>query len=495
MKQEVLRMERVCCRERGVVQLEGFNLSIMAGEIVGLLPVNNHGLKSLLQLLQRNTPLQYGYVYYREQQINTWRDIKRRNNRIGFIQSESCLVEGLTVADNIFVLRSGFKTWLLRPRVFREQLAPFLEGIGISVSADAFIEELTDFERVVVDVLKSVVAGCKLIVLRDISANICEAELEKIRLLLRHYTSEGISFLYIDYHFEELQRSCDKVALMSNGRVVKTLQGESLAPESLYAYTGTYTGKIRQQIHRSEAGVSRDPYHFQVRNTSGGMLDGLSFTVAPGECVVLQNVDVEVFSEFLSILSSDAPAENGEILLDNKQIDFAKSGSIAVIQELPTKTMLFNELSYFDNLCFLLDRRMPEIWRASRAREGIRREYAQTLGSEVFDMRVDMLSEAQKYHLVYARILTQNPKVVFCVQPFRQADIALRMHIMELMQVLLDKGMALVILTVNLADSLSLADKLIRIRSDKPEEVYTRNEFSTMPVDAPWIDLYRESLP
>ena len=519
MKQEILRMERVCCREQGVTQLDGFNLSILAGEIVGLLPVNSHGLTTLLRLLQRNTPLHYGYVYYKERQINTWREFKKRNNRFGLIQSESCLVEGLTAADNIFVLRPGFRKWLLRPRIFREQLAPFLEGIGISIPADAYIEELTDFERVVVDVLKSVVAGCKLIVLRDISADICETELEKIHLLLKHYAKDGISFLYIDYHFEELQQICDKVALMSNGRIIKILQGESLTPESLYAYTGAYIGKVRQQIRLHELGKSKGGYLFQVRNTSGslrgminglsftdghnrlepeasslrGMINGLSFTVAPGECVVLQNVDVQIFGELLALLSGETLPENGEILLDGKPAGFEMGGNIAVIQELPTKTMIFNELSYFDNLCFLLDRRLPEIWRDNSVREGVRREYAEILGHDIFDMRVDALSEAQKYDLIYARVVMQHPKVVFCVQPFRQADMELRMHIMDHMQMLLDKGMALVILAVNLADSLSLADKLIRIRRDKPEEVYLRNEFSTMPVNAPWIELYRES--
>lgn len=473
-------MERVCCREQGVVQLDGFNLSILAGEIIGLLPVNSHGLTALLQLLQQNTQLHYGYVYYREQQINTWRDSKKHNNSIGLIQSESCLVDGLTVADNIFVLRPDFKTWLLRPRIFREQLSLFLESIGIFISADAYIEELTDFERVVVDVLKSVMAGYKLIVLCDISADICEAELEKIHLLLRHYAEEGISFLYIDYHFEELQKICDKVALMSNGRIIKVLQGESLTPQSLYAYTGAYIGKIRQQIRRSESGKSKGDFLLQVKNTSGEMINGLSFTVASGECVVLQNVDVQVFGEFLSILSGKTPPEDGEMLLNGKPVSFEMGGEIAVIQEQPSKTMLFNEMSYLDNLCFLLDRRLPEIWRDSGLREGVRHEYEEVLGPEVFDSRIDALSEVQKYYLVYTRILLQNPKVVFCVQPFRCADMELRMHITELMRMLLDNGTALVILTINLADSLSLADKLIRIHKDKPEEVYSRNEFSTM---------------
>ena len=481
MKQEILRMERVCCREQGVTQLDNFNLSIFAGEIIGLLPVNSHGLLALLRLLQSNTTLHYGYVYYRERQVNTWRDSKKRGNRFNLIQSESCLVEGLTVADNIFVLRPGFKEWLLRPRNFRKQLAPFLESIDIFISADAYIEELTDFERVVVDVLKSVMAGCKLIILRDISADICEAELEKIHLLMRHYANEGISFLYIDFHFEELQKICDKVALMSNGRIIKFLQEESLTSSSLYAYTGAHIGKVRQQLRRSETGKNKGGSLFQVKNVSVGIISGLSFSVASGECVVIQNVDIQVIgSEFLSVLNGKTQPESGEILLDGKPIASSMDGEFAVIQENPTKTMLFSEMSYIDNLCFLLDRRLPEIWRDSRLREGIRQEYEDVLGSDVFGNRIDALSAVQKYYLVYSRIALLNPKVVFCVQPFRYADMELRIHIMELMRMLLDNGVSLVILTVNLADSLLLADKLIRIYKDRSADIYGRNEFPSM---------------
>jgi ribose transport system ATP-binding protein len=486
-------MESVYCREQGVVQLDDFNISIFSGEIMGLLPVNQHGLTTLLRLLQHNIPLQHGYVYYREKQVNTWRASKQRNNRIGLIQSESCLVEGLTVADNLFVLRSDFKTWLLRPRVFRQQLVPFLDSIGITISADAYIEELSDFERVVVDVLKSVVAGCKLIVLRELSADICEAELLKIHLLLRHYAKEGISFLYIDYHFEGLQQICDKVALMSNGRVIKVLQGESLVPESLYAYTHNYIGRVKQQIFRPENNKSKDRSQLQVKDISGDIISGLSFSVSSGECVVLQNVDGHMFAELLSILSGNSAPISGEMLLNNNPVDFCTTGEITVIQELPTKSMIFSELSYFDNLCFLLDKRMPEVWRDSNVREGIRREYSAILGEDVFNTQVDVLEETQKYHLVYMRIALQSPKIVICVQPFRSADMEHRMQIMELMRMLLDKNIALVILTVNLADSLSLADRLIRIHRDKPEEVYTRGDFSEIPVSAPWVNLYRQT--
>ncbi len=492
MRQEVLRMERVSCQEQGVIQLDDFNLRIFSGEITGLLPINNHGLTTLLRLLQRNTPLRYGYVYYRGEQVNTWRAAKYRRNRIGLIQSERCLVEGLTVADNIFVLRQGFKTWLIRPHVLKKQLFPFLESIDIHIRADSYVEDLSPFEKAVVDVLKSVVAGCRLIVLRDISATLSEDELKKIHRLIRHYADEGLSFLYIDFHLEELRQVCDKVALMSNGRIVKVLMSDAITPEAFRNYTKVYTDKVMEQIIRTEPICETRAAVFEAERLGGSIINNLSFSVSAGECLVLQDVDNRIFGELLSILNGESVPESGTVRIGGQTLSRRNCREIAIIQELPSKTMLFDELSYLDNLCFSLDHRLPEIWRSVNVQEGIRREYASLLGDDVFDMRVDTLSEIQKYKLVYTRIAIQKPRVVFCVQPFRRADIELRMHVWSLLKMLLDKGISVVILAVNLADSLSLADRLIRLQKSRPDQTYLRHEFSTMPISAPWVDVYQE---
>ena len=71
MRNEVLRMEKVTLRERGVTQLDNLNLHIFEGEIMGLVPIDTHGLTALCDLLRENLPLHYGYVFYREKLINT----------------------------------------------------------------------------------------------------------------------------------------------------------------------------------------------------------------------------------------------------------------------------------------------------------------------------------------------------------------------------------------------------------------------------------------
>ena len=78
-----------------------------------------------------------------------------------------------------------------------------------------------------------------------------------------------------------------------------------------------------------------------------------------------------------------------------------------------------------------------------------------------------------------------------CVQPFKGADLTHRVFIWKMMETLLDKGMAVVILTINLADSMSLADRLIRVGKEGIVQEVNREEFGSVSINAPWLNLYR----
>lgn len=103
---------------------------------------------------------------------------------------------------------------------------------------------------------------------------------------------------------------------------------------------------------------------------------------------------------------------------------------------------------------------------------------------------METLTEKEKYDLIYSRILLQRPKVAVCVQPFMRADVERRMQIWKLLDRLLEKGVAVVILAVNLADSLALADRLIQVRDGRVLAVYNRSDFASLPQNTPWHDLW-----
>ena len=113
-----------------------------------------------------------------------------------------------------------------------------------------------------------------------------------------------------------------------------------------------------------------------------------------------------------------------------------------------------------------LARRMPDVFGGRKIKASIRREYAPILGEEVFESPVEALSERQKYQLVYTRIILQKPRVAFLIQPFMGADMPHRRFIWEMLEMLLDKGIALVLLSVNPLDTWLVAQRTLKLSGE-----------------------------
>lgn len=490
MKEEVLRMDRVTYLEQGVTELNHFCLTIDAGEIVGLIPVNDTGMTSLFKLLRQNLPIHYGYVYYHSQLVNHWQYSDGSYNRIALIENRSGLADDLTVADNVFVLRQGFKKRVIRRKVLSRQLQPFLNEIGVKLSADVYARELSAFPRFVTELVKAVVAGCRLIVLIEPGTVVSEARLGDLHDILRHYAAKGISFLYVSRHYEEARQICGRAAMMLNGQIAKVLSTADTAPELLQCFGVEAFAELVRRQERTKAACACLPPALELRDLSCGRIKALTARLMAGECVVVQDLNNHILNDLIALLDGEQKPDSGQIYVGGEPFQASRSRKIAVIQKLPTQSMLFPHLSYMDNLCFTMDHRFPGIWRRRAPRAGVRREFEPLLGREVFDLPVETLTEKEKYDLIYSRILLQRPKVAVCVQPFMRADVERRMQIWKLLDRLLEKGVAVVILAVNLADSLALADRLIQVRDGRVLAVYNRSDFASLPQNTPWHDLW-----
>ena len=66
------------------------------------------------------------------------------------------------------------------------------------------------------------------------------------------------------------------------------------------------------------------------------------------------------------------------------------------------------------------------------------------------------------------------------------------MFVWKMLEMLLDKGIAVVILTMMLSDSLSLADRLLVVNEDGSEREVLRGDFATISAVTPWIHIYQQ---
>ncbi len=137
-------------------------------------------------------------------------------------------------------------------------------------------------------------------------------------------------------------------------------------------------------------------------------------------------------------------------------------------------------MSYLDNLCFLADDRILLFWSKRRYRRSIRREYLPLLGPVIDAPSLTGLYPRDLYELVYHRVLLQNPRLVICVQPFAGIDVYQRLRIIQLINILRERGIAVLILAVSLSDSLQVADRLLAGKNGRILREIDRADFSSL---------------
>ena len=330
-----------------MTKLEDFNLQIYEGEIMGLLPFNGQGMTALLKLLQVNLPLYDGYIYYNGEQVNSWKESTGTHNRIGIIQAQSSLVESQTIADNVFVLRHGFKQEIIHKELLNRQLQPFLKEIGMEMTAETKVESLTVFQRVIVELLRSVVAGNHLIVLEEIGALISDREVEHLHQILHHYAEKGFSFLYISPHFEEENNFCDRVAFLTNGRIWKVIPKEMMKSQTweIYDYNRynmEYNQMVRFHLEKREREEREQQVYCNWDSFSETIGRKIEFPIYRGEYLAIQVHENKILQEMIEKLQT-------EIVKDEKPMGTEFSGSL---KSQKTPSPLASHLSQFPSAVF-----------------------------------------------------------------------------------------------------------------------------------------------
>lgn len=474
MREEVVRLERVTQKQDNVTFLDGVSLHIFRGEVMGLLCINAHGQEALVSLLLQNVPLHYGYVYIGDELVNSHKHSGMGRNPVSVIEERSRLVDALKVTDNIFVMRESFGKYVINDRILRTQLMQSLGDLDIGFDPGDPVEKLSSFDRCAVELLKAVVTGVKLIILRDITNFLSAADLIKFHTLIRRYSKEGVSFLYICNHHEEIFTISNRVSILEDGRIRRVLDQTQMRSENITPYIPDHFFKPSPPREREEPRTVlrlQDIYTEHIR--------GLSFHVAYGECVVLLDMNNTIFPDIAKLMNGKMPPHRGEVFLGDEIFNIrSHAAEVAFIRDNPTKTMLFYDLSYMDNLCFLLDKKVRRRYRREKQiQRSVLREYAPLVGDAIYSDNIADLPSAALYDLVYYTVHLLGPKIVFCVQPFSGADMYLRQRLIQLFEKLRERGVAVVILAVSVSDSLQVADRLLIIREGRLASEHHRDEF------------------
>ena len=473
MRQEILRMERVTVTEQGRELLNNFNFQMFKGEVMGLVPLDSYGLEEFVDCLQNNRPLLYGRVYLREKLVNTYAGQTRSRNNVYMISKSKTLIDSLPGADNVFLIRKGYKGFWIKDRLIRRQLMLLLEESGVEINPAKKVSELTTLEKDVIGIAKAAVAKADLVILRDVGSSLWPEDKMKLDKVIRGYARKGLSFIYISTKPEELSRFCDRVSVMSHGRIIKVLEKEEIAENLEKHYFFPYqllkTRKTQEEDQGEKVFRCEKMSHRSIRN--------MTFDVGRGEGLLIHDYNNVDWKDFIDVLSGAKP-QSGSVWWKGKEKDKEKR-KIGVILENPAETMLYPEMSYEDNLCLCLDDKVEHLWRSRKKRKSIAREVA---GREI-TCKVKDLSLEEKYNLIYHKILLQKPEIIFCFFPYRNVDVNLQRFINTFLKRYLAKGIAVVIITMDVMDGVSIADRILLFGKNESRLIFDRKDFEQILSD------------
>lgn len=484
MKTEILRLQNISKKIGNVTFLDNINQHIFKGEIMGLLTLNTVGKEELLNILLNKDAPDRGEIYFDEELVRYNLPSPNIQNKVYMIEKTSKLFSNLTVADNIFVMRPGFKKYIINSSILNSQAQLFLKELHTDILAYTWAEDLSAFERCIVELIKASAMGAKLIILNDMSSFLSSSEWNSFFEAVNIFRNKGFSFLCVDSSHDGLLRISSRLSLMRNGSIIKMLAVDSDTREKILPF-------IIEPPQVLLSGSSPIPKTtvLDMIQVSTEHLHEFSLQISKGECVVITDLNNTIILDFIGIFSGRLPINGGIIdLCGHIYTRKIPSSSVvlrrvSVLNEHPMQSMLFRDLSYVENLCFVSGGKIRNLWRKYSLQQSVINEYLKFVGDNIYLMNIDELDDLGRYDLVYYRIHLLNPRLLICIQPFSGADMYLRSHIAGLLNFLRQRGITLLLLTVNPTDTLSLADRLILVRNGKQIKEYGRTEFSHIDPD------------
>ncbi|HNB56300.1 MAG TPA: LPS export ABC transporter ATP-binding protein [bacterium] len=232
-----MRAEGLVKRYGSRTVVNGVNVQVTQGEIVGLLGPNGAGKTTTFYMITGMIKPNHGSVFLDEKKITTIAMYRRAQLGVGYLAQEASIFRKLSVEDNIMAI---LETLPLKRKARRERLDQLLEDMRITHIRKSKGYALSGGERRRTEIARALVTNPRFLLLDEPFAGIDPIAVEDIQSIVQGLKSRGIGILITDHNVHETLAITDRAYLLFDGRVLKSGTAQFLAddPEARKLYLG-----------------------------------------------------------------------------------------------------------------------------------------------------------------------------------------------------------------------------------------------------------------
>ncbi|NLZ81294.1 MAG: ABC transporter ATP-binding protein [Clostridiales bacterium] len=475
MENYIIEMLHITKEFPGIIANDDITLQLKKGEIHALLGENGAGKSTLMSVLFGLYQAEKGEIRKNGEIVKVNNPNDANNLGIGMVHQHFKLVEIFTVLENIILGIEPNKLGFLKKKEAREKVVELSKQYGLYVDPDAIIEKISVGMQQRVEILKMLYRENEILIFDEPTAVLTPQEIDELMEIMRNFTKEGKSILFITHKLNEIMAVADRCTVLRKGKFIGTVDINNTTKEEL---SRMMVGReVSLKIDKKEYKPGQVVLSAENITVLSGMgkksaVKDISFNVNAGEILCVAGIDGNGQTELISALTGLEKIDNGKLVLAGTDITKAsiRNRSKAGMSHIPEdrhKHGLVLEYSLEDNLV------LQRYWEPKFQKNGFInkheiRKYADRLIGE-FDIRSGQgpvtitrsMSGGNQQKAILARELDKEHKLVVAVQPTRGLDVGAIEFIHKQLIKTRDAGNAVLLVSMELDEVMEISDRII----------------------------------
>ncbi|MBN2395346.1 MAG: ABC transporter ATP-binding protein [Candidatus Atribacteria bacterium] len=473
-------MKNITKRFPLVVANDKVNFSVYKGEIHALVGENGAGKSTLMSILYGLYQADSGEIFINGKKANISNPNIAIHLKIGMVHQHFMLVPPLTVAENIILGMEPRKNhFFIDMEKAIKKVEELSESMGFKIDPEAKIENVSVGIQQRVEIIKVLFRGAEILIMDEPTAVLTPQEVEELFEILRSLKKQGKTIIFITHKLNEVKDLSDRVTVMRRGQVVGVKNIKDTNQEEIASMMvgrkvifkvekkPLNLGKVTLKVEKLEA----------LNNKGLPAVKDISFEIKEGEILGFAGVEGNGQTELVEVITGLRPASSGKIFLNNRDItnDSPRSireDKIAHIPEDRRRRGIISDYTVAENL-ILGSHYLSPFNKGLSLNFAVINNHANHL-IKIFDIRpsdkdnlLKSLSGGNQQKVIVARELYGEPKLLVAAQPTRGLDVGSIEFVYQQILNERDKGKAILLISADLEEILSLADRIAVIYEGK----------------------------
>jgi ribose transport system ATP-binding protein len=481
----ILSMRNISKSYPGIQALKDINLNIQEGEIHALVGENGAGKSTLIKIISGAIRADRGEIIFNDRQYTEMTPRFSADLGIHVIYQEFNLIPNLSVAENIFLGEKFSKGIFIDRKLLLVKTQEILDRMKLSIDPEMDVNDLTVAYMQMVEIAKAISRNVKLLIMDEPTAPLTNSEVETLFQLTRKLKAQGVTIIYISHRLQELFEIADRLTVMRDGAILSTMP-ISEATRELLIKLMVGRDAAAEFPSRSFTPATKETPALEIRNFTGNGVQKVSLAVSKGEILGIAGLVGAGRTELVRMIFGVDPPDSGSIFIDGQKVTIksprqaVKLGMALVLEDRKRHGVILEFPIIWNVTLAILQQLSNGLLRDQKQEVRCAENQKKSLNIKTPSLfqEVKNLSGGNQQKVVLAKWLASNCKILILDEPTRGVDVGAKWELYNIMNNLVSKGIAIIMISSEMEELLGMADRITVLCEGKQMGTIDRREFS-----------------